>query len=602
MRPMFRLLSSLLLSSCVPFAPAFAAVAANGLDDDDLRTVSERSGFLRTGRIAEVAALCDVFATRHPGRVRCTTFGETPEGRPLHALVVSASGALTPEAARARNLPVVMFTGGIHAGEIDGKDAGFLALREVLDGDAAPGALEKLVWVFVPVFNADGHERFGAWNRPNQRGPEEMGWRVTANNLNLNRDWAKADTPEMQAMLALVEAWDPLAFVDLHATDGAQFEHDISITAEPVHAGDADLRRVGRALKDGVLADLSAAGHLPVGFYPSFVVGDDPSSGIDDGVAPPRFSTGYFWLRNRLAMLVETHSWRPYPERVRSTRNTIVSVLERVAADGPAWLRIAHAADARAAALGGTPVPLQFKAGPDARTIDFRGYAYTRTPSEISGQLMTRYDESTPQVWKIPLRDDVRPVLVADAPRGGYLVPAGWAAPIATALDRHGIAYSRLDAAVDGAAVQELRATSATPAAATVEGRMPMTIAGTWRAATHDLAAGSLFVPIAQPKARLAMSLLEPQAPDSLAAWGGFAAAFEQKEYMEDYVAESVARGMLAADPALETEFEAKLRDDPEFAASPAKRLEFFYRRHPSWDARYMLYPVLRTDTVPPGG
>ena len=150
---------------------------------------------------------------------------------------------------------MLLVQGGIHAGEIDGKDAGFLALRQVLDGEAAPGALDKQVLLFVPVFNVDGHERFGAWNRPNQRGPEQMGWRTTAQNYNLNRDYVKADSAEMQAMLALVDEWDPLASVDLHVTDGAKFQHDISIQVEPLHAGDPGLRKVGTALRDGVIGD-----------------------------------------------------------------------------------------------------------------------------------------------------------------------------------------------------------------------------------------------------------------------------------------------------------------------------------------------------------
>src|SRR6185369_13977806 len=185
------------------------------------------------------------------------------------------SGALTPEAARARQLPVLMIQGGIHAGEIEGKDAGFLALRQVLRGELASGALNQQVIVFAPVFNVDGHERFGAWNRPNQRGPEEMGWRTTAQNYNLNRDYVKADAPEMQAMLALVNEWDPLAYIDLHVTDGAKFEHDVSIQVEPVHAGDAELREAGRALRDGVIADLAAHGSLPQPFYMAFDVDDD---------------------------------------------------------------------------------------------------------------------------------------------------------------------------------------------------------------------------------------------------------------------------------------------------------------------------------------
>ena len=105
--------------------------------------------------------------------------------------------------------------------------------------------LDKQVLVFVPVFNVDGHERFGAWNRPNQRGPEQMGWRTTAQNYNLNRDYVKADAPEMQAMLRLVDAWDPIAYIDLHVTDGAKFEQDVAVQVEPVHAGDAALRSRG---------------------------------------------------------------------------------------------------------------------------------------------------------------------------------------------------------------------------------------------------------------------------------------------------------------------------------------------------------------------
>ena len=126
-----------------------------------------------------------------------------------------------------------------------------------------------------------------------------------------------------------------------------------------------------------------------------------------------------------------------------------------------------------------------------------------------------------------------------------------------------------------------------------------MSLTGEWRDETRDLPAGSLFVPIAQPLAALAMHLLEPDAPDSMATWGRFANAFEPKEYMEPYVAEQVAREQLAASPALREAFAAQLRDDPAFAASPEARLTFFHRRHPSWDERFNLYPVLRLDRRP---
>ena len=126
-----------------------------------------------------------------------------------------------------------------------------------------------------------------------------------------------------------------------------------------------------------------------------------------------------------------------------------------------------------------------------------------------------------------------------------------------------------------------------------------MTVTGSWKPELRDIAAGSLFVPIAQEKSRLLMSMLEPLAPDSLLAWGGFNNAFERKEYMEDYVAEVVAREMLAADPLLKARFEQRLKDDPAFAASPQARLDFFARLHSSWDDQYYLYPVMRINTIP---
>jgi hypothetical protein len=580
-------------------AAAAAALPGLAATNEALVTVAEHSRFRATGRYPEVLQLCAAFEKAYPRDVRCLTFGRTPENRPMVALIVSRSGTLSSEDARRRKLPVVLVQGGIHAGEIDGKDAGFLALREMLEGRAAKGALEKSVLVFVPVFNVDGHERFGKWNRPNQRGPEEMGWRTTAQNLNLNRDYAKTDSPEMQAMLRLVGEWDPLLCVDLHATDGAKFQHDIAIMVEPVHAGDEALRKAGRELRDGVIDDLAHNGSLPLPFYPSFIVADDPSSGFRDGVPPPRFSNGYFWLRNRMGMLVETHSWKDYPTRVRITRNTVVSVMQRIATSGADWLAAAAEADRRAAGLAGSTVALQYKATDAKRAIAFRGYEYSRTQSPVSGALMTRYDESRPQVWRVPLHDEVKASITATLPKGGYVVPAAYATTVAEKLSLHGIAFRTIAASLSRAPAQAYRATKATFGAASSEGHQTLKLEGKWAIEPREIAAGSLFVPSAQSKARLVAALFEPEAPDSLAQWGWFNTAFEKKEYMEEYVAEDLARQMLAADPALAAEFKRRVESDPEFAKDKAQRLEFFYRRHSSWDERYNLYPVLRVDTEP---
>src|SRR5207237_696660 len=197
-----------------------------------------------------------------------------------------------------RQVPLIMLQGGIHPGESDGKDAGFIALRELLGETASPGVLERIAILFVPAFNVDGHERFGRWNRPNQNGPEEMGWRTTAQNLNLNRDYTKADAPEMRSLLGLLRTWDPLVCADLHVTDGADFQPDISLQVEPVNQGDAQLCAAGRELRDALIAKVARSGSMPLPFYPDLATPDDPSSGFQLTVYSPRFSTGYFPQRH----------------------------------------------------------------------------------------------------------------------------------------------------------------------------------------------------------------------------------------------------------------------------------------------------------------
>src|SRR5690606_33559848 len=156
----------------------------------------------------------------------------------------------------------------------------------------------------------------------------------------------------------------------------------------------------------------------------------------------PRFSHGYFPLRNRIGILVETHSWRTYPERVRSTHDTVLDAIELTVANAARWQAAAEAADRAARALGGKPVALSYKATEKVRTVDFLGYAYTRTPSDVSGALMTHYDESKPAVWQLPLRDEIVPDVQIVAPRAGYQVPAAHAPRVKRLHHTRGYRYS----------------------------------------------------------------------------------------------------------------------------------------------------------------
>ncbi len=562
---------------------------------DPLTTVAQTSGWKQTGRYEEVERLCAAFPKRFPGKVKCEKFGVTPEGRPMLALIASGDGTFEPAANVKKQRPVVLMEGGIHAGEIDGKDAGFWLLRQLLDGTQSPGLLSRVTFVLVPVFNIDGHERFGPNNRPNQIGPAQMGWRVTSQNLNLNRDWMKADAPEMQAMLMLLLKYDPILFADLHVTDGAKFQPDVGVMIEPRFAGTPELNAMGVTLSNALMKELVPLGHMPLDFYPSFDKDDEPMSGFGYGVPPLRFSHSYWASHHRFGVLVETHAWKDYATRVKATYDVALLLLEQAATHGAAWRKAAQAGEAADLKLAGEELPIAWDSGKAMKTIDFQGYAFTQEDSAVSGKKWVRYDDTTPQIWKVPFRDDVIAVAKARTPKSGWVVMPGHSGIVGEKLKLHGFKFQVLSKAKAQVAVQTFRVTKAKFRPVSYEGRLTVQVSGEWKDEPRDVQAGALFVPSAQPRLRLLLQLLEPTAPDSMVSWGFFNAHLEQKEYLEDYVAEGVAREMLK-DPKLMAEFNIRLKD-PEFAKSSEARLAFFSSRHPSHDERWNLYPVYRLDS-----
>jgi hypothetical protein len=283
---------------------------------------------------------------------------------------------------------------------------------------------------------------------------------------------------------------------------------------------------------------------------------------------------------------------------VQTTYDVVLALLRAAARDGSKWLEAAATLDADAAKVGGTEVALTWENGKHTRTIDFQGYAYTREDSAVSGQKWIRYDETKPQVWKVPLKDEVVPKLSVVAPKAGYVVAVQHASWVAAKLTAHGITFETVRAAHPKLEVESFRASEVKFHPVPFEGRQQVEVKGAWAKDTRDVLAGSLFVPIAQPKAFLVMHLLEPLAPDSLVAWGFFNSHFTRTEYLEDYVAEEVARELLK-DPKVKAEFDAKLAADAEFKKSPERRLAFFAAKHPSYDERFNLVPVFRVDAKP---
>lgn len=562
----------------------------------DWLTHAEKTDYRETPRYAETIEYAKRLDEASP-LLQFQSFGRSGQGRELPLLIATEDGTFTPEAAR-RGKAVVLIQACIHAGEPDGKDAGLALLRDIAITKTRPDLLKNLVVLFIPIYNVDGHERSSPYNRINQDGPAEMGWRTTSTYQNLNRDYMKADTPETRAWLALWNHWQPDLFIDCHVTDGADYRYNITFQHEH-HAGVAEtvLAWEKTVFDDRVAAATEAAGNV-VSWYLEFIDNRNLPLGIRDFNGSPRFSTGYTPLRNRPGILIETHMLKPYRPRVIGTYDFLRSALAEVSRDPQSLLAAVRAADEKTLADGRSydptrRYPIDFELSAQSRPYNLRAVEYQTEQSELSGQQRVTFG-TKPLDLTVPMYDDFQ-VKTAVAPPLYYIVPAQWS-DVIELLEAHGLILQITNEALT-IDVESYRFEEVTWAGGPFEGRLMPSFKATVVNERRTFPLGSAIIPLAQPTAKVAINLLEPEAPDSLVRWGFFNATFEQKEYGEDYVVEKLAREMLQQDPKLREEYESRLTSDPVFAASAHARLQFFYRRSPYWDQQMNLYPVGRIIT-----
>ena len=557
--------------------------------DDPWVTPSEATGLTASPSYDETVAWLGKLVAAAP-ELTLVSLGLSPEGREIWMVVADASGARTARELAATGKPVLLAHGGIHSGEIDGKDAGLMFLRDLVLGDKK-ALLEPVSFLFIPILNVDGHERSSAYGRINQRGPTEMGWRTNARNLNLNRDFAKLDSPELRALVRMIEEWSPDLYLDLHVTDGADYQYDITFGFNGSHAwSPASATWMEEVLTPALMLDLEEQGHIP---GPLVFLADkrDPTRGNYGWTAGPRFSNGYGDARHLPTVLVENHSLKPYDQRVLGTYVLLESSLVTLGERGEA-LRQAVELD-RARRPAELPLGWRVPAEADFPQVDFLGIASRLELSPISGGLRQVWT-GEPATFRIPVLTVNEPTAIATRPQA-YWIPAAWPEVIER-LELHGIQVERPagDALPAEIEAEVYRLEEAELAPDPFEGHVRVSARAVAERRRWTPPPGAVRVPTDQPLGNLAMLLLEPAAPDSFFQWGFYLEVLQRTEYFEAYVAEPLAERMLAEDPALAQEFRRRLASDPEFAADSRARLDFFYRRTPYSDARWNVYPVVR--------
>ena len=574
-----------ILPPAIPWDGASRALAVPSTDP--WVTPSEATGFRTTPRYDETVAYLERLV-KASSNLRMVSLGKSAEGRDVWMVIASKERAFTPDALRKSGKAIVLAQGGIHAGEIDGKDAGLMLLRDMTVRGTKRELLDRANFLFVPIFNVDGHERFNRWFRINQRGPEEGGWRTNARNLNLNRDYVKGDAEEMRAMIRALDTWQPDLYIDLHVTDGADYQYDITFgwNGEAGHSP-AIARWLDANYSASVHAGLREAGHIPG----PLVFTDDPLvQGVAHGNSDPRLSNGYGDARHLPTILVENHSLKPYDQRVLGTYVFLEHTLRTIARE----LAPLRAAVATERARRPSSIPLSWKSPENAepRQAEFLGVASRRKLSALTGDVYTEW-LGQPVSNRAPVRVFSEVATSVSMPRA-YWVPAAWQEVIAK-LDLHGIAYERIPAPRE-VGVTMYRFASPKYDAAQFEGHVRVTATMTPEQRKERFPAGSVRVSTDQPLGTLAALILEPSSPDSLFQWGFFNSILSPTEYVEAYIMEPMAERMMAEDPKLAEEFRAKLESDAAFRGNANARLWWFYQRTPFYDERARLYPIGREE------
>ena len=518
--------------------------------------------------------------------IRIESFGTSPEGRDIYAVIASKDGAQFDP-----NKPVVLVQAGIHPGEIDGKDAGMMLLRDMAFY-GKDHLLDRANLILIPILSVDGHERASAYSRPNQRGPRIQGWRNTGTNQNLNRDYLKLDQPEMRAVRGLILKYNPDLYVDVHVTDGMDYQYDVTFgfTGEDdtFARSPAIAKWLNDSFKPPIYKALEDNGHIPG----ELVFGrddDDPMAGLNDGGLGERFSNGWGDAAHIPTILIENHSLKPHDQRVLGTYVFIEEAL-KVMAERVDDVRAAIAADR---ALRPQVIPTNFvEVEEPTEIVPFKGIKYEMYESAASGRKEIRWlGQPDPELWQMPWYGS-RPTLELKRP-SAYWVPA-YRADIIERLQASGVEMTRIDTPTE-VDVTLLRLQRPQMSQRANEGHVEVKIDGVTEEQTRwTFAPGSVRVSTDQPLGDLVVLALEPQSRESYFAWGMFLEVLSRVEYIEPYAIAPLAEKMLAADPALKAEFEAKLAAEPEFAANPHARLGWFYQRTPFYDQRHLLYPVAR--------
>ncbi|MFN8251646.1 MAG: M14 family metallopeptidase [Ferruginibacter sp.] len=514
--------------------------------------------------------------------------GMTDAGYPLHLVLVSADGKFDPAQWHRQHKAVLLINNGIHPGEPDGIDASMMLVRDIVTKKVS--LPQNLALAFIPVYNIGGCLNRGTTSRANQNGPKEYGFRGNAQNLDLNRDFTKSDSKEAKVFAELFHFLDPDIFMDNHVSDGADYQHTMTLLTTQYDKLGASL---GNWLKETFEPQLYKGMQEKKWDMVPYVNFEetDFNKGMQMFYDPPRYSSGYVALFQTIGFVPETHMLKPYKERVLSTYALMQTMMEKAAANAGEIIRERNKARAEITAIKSWPLGWSVDTTKFS-FITFSGYEQGYKPSDATGLQRMFYDHAKPYTKQLKFFNSFKPVNFIAAPKA-YIIPQGWNGvtellklnkvmmqPLKTDTVIQVEAYHIDDYKSYPRPYEKHHKNSAVKVTAAKQ--------------NIRFLKGDYIVYLNQPANRYLMEMLEPTGDDSFFAWNFFDAILQQKEGYSDYRWDDVAAGLLQNNPGLKQQLEEKKKADPKFAANASAQLDFIYKNSAYYEPGHNRYPVYR--------
>lgn len=516
--------------------------------------------------------------------------GETDAGYPLHLVMVSGDGKFNPGKWHLQKKVVLLINNGIHPGEPDGIDASMMLVRDINNKKIILPS--NVVLAFIPVYNIGGALNRNSNTRVNQNGPKEYGFRGNSQNLDLNRDFTKNDSKEARSFAEIFHFLDPDIFIDNHVSDGADYQHTVTlITTQYDKLGPS----LGNYLRDSfepkIYSGMSKKGWEMIP-YMNF-----ESLDIEKGMVmfneSPRYSTGYAALFNTMGFMPETHMLKAYKERVRSTFDLMLTFIEEAGKNAKEILK--QRAEAKEQALSQSSFPLSWKADTTQSTeIIFKGYEQKFSTSEATRLQRMYFDKKQPFTTKLKFFNAYNPKDIIQKPKA-YIIPQGWHAVIEL-LKLNGVKTDPLKKdtlmKVTGYRIKNYKSL----AAPYEKHHKNHSVKVSAEEQEKLFLKGDYLIKLDQPANRYIVEMLEPTGEDSYFAWNFFDGILQQKEGYSDYRWEDLAAEELRKNPELNRLLQLKKAENPKFAENSAEILDFIYKNSPYYEKAHMNYPVYRLE------